>query len=138
MESLVSREATFLFNNLLLVGIAFAMLWGVLFPLISEAVGDDRLNVANPYYDFFLRVLRAAAGVPDGRGAAHRLAAGVAARPGAHVHAARRCRARDRRRAGAVRRRHVIPGVAAIHLRRVRARRRSGWSSRAARAAGGR
>ncbi len=45
MESLVSREATFLFNNLLLVGIAFAVLWGVLFPLISETVGDERLNV---------------------------------------------------------------------------------------------
>ena len=53
MESLVSREATFLFNNLLLVGIAFAVLWGVLFPLISETVGDDRLNVTNPFFEFF-------------------------------------------------------------------------------------
>ena len=53
MESLVSREATFLFNNLLLVGIAFAVLWGVLFPLISEAIGDDRLNVTNPFFEFF-------------------------------------------------------------------------------------
>ena len=90
MESLVSREATFLFNNLLLVGIAFAVLWGVLFPLISEAIGDDRLNVTNPFFEFFAVAVRAAAGVPDGRGAADRLAARVDKQPGAHVHAGRR------------------------------------------------
>ena len=52
MESLVSREATFLFNNLLLVGIAFAVLWGVLFPLISEAVGE-KITVTTPFFEFF-------------------------------------------------------------------------------------
>ena len=53
MESLVSREATFLFNNLLLVGIAFAVLWGVLFPLVSEAVTGTQLNVSSPFFEFF-------------------------------------------------------------------------------------
>ena len=38
LESMVSREAAFLFNNLLFVGIAFSVLWGTLFPILSEAV----------------------------------------------------------------------------------------------------
>src|SRR6185437_3344848 len=38
LESMLSREAAFLFNNLLLVGIAFSVLWGTLFPILSEAV----------------------------------------------------------------------------------------------------
>src|SRR6266850_5772208 len=36
LDSFVSRESTFLFNNLILVGAAFAVLWGTLFPIISE------------------------------------------------------------------------------------------------------
>src|SRR5437667_116451 len=35
LESMLSREAAFLFNNLLLVGIAFSVLWGTLFPILS-------------------------------------------------------------------------------------------------------
>jgi cytochrome c-type biogenesis protein CcmF len=53
MESLVSREATFLFNNLLFVGLAFAVLWGVTFPLISEAVTGGKITVNAPFFDFF-------------------------------------------------------------------------------------
>jgi cytochrome c-type biogenesis protein CcmF len=53
MESLVSREATFLFNNLLFVGIAFAVLWGVIFPLISETVTGTQLSVSSPFFEFF-------------------------------------------------------------------------------------
>jgi cytochrome c-type biogenesis protein CcmF len=56
MESLVSREATFLFNNLLLVGIAFAVLWGVVYPLLTEAVGQVRESVSTPFYEFFVIV----------------------------------------------------------------------------------
>lgn len=56
IESLASREATFLFNNLLLVGIAFAVLWGVLFPLLSDAIGSVRQTVSSPFYDFFVVV----------------------------------------------------------------------------------
>ena len=54
MESIVSREATFLFNNLLLVGLAFAVLWGVVYPLITEAVGQVRESVSTPFYEFFV------------------------------------------------------------------------------------
>ena len=36
LESMVSREAAFLYNNLVLVGIAFSVLWGTLFPILSE------------------------------------------------------------------------------------------------------
>ena len=38
LESMVSREASFFFNNLLLVGIAFSVLFGTLFPILSELV----------------------------------------------------------------------------------------------------
>jgi cytochrome c-type biogenesis protein CcmF len=54
LESVVSREATFLFNNLLLLAFAFAILWGVVFPILSEAVRGVRSSVSTPYYDFFL------------------------------------------------------------------------------------
>jgi cytochrome c-type biogenesis protein CcmF len=54
LESVVSREATFLFNNLLLLAFAFAVLWGVVFPILSEAVRGVRSTVASPYYNFFL------------------------------------------------------------------------------------
>ncbi|MGH3009685.1 MAG: heme lyase CcmF/NrfE family subunit [Gaiellaceae bacterium] len=53
LESLVSREATFLYNNLLLVALALTILWGVVYPVLSEAVGQPR-SVSKPYYDFFL------------------------------------------------------------------------------------
>ena len=54
LESLVSREATFLYNNLLLVALALTILWGVLYPVISEAVRGQTRSVSKPYYDFFL------------------------------------------------------------------------------------
>ena len=57
IDSLVSREATFLFNNLLFVALAFAILWGVLFPSLSEALAGNRVATQSPYYDFFAVVL---------------------------------------------------------------------------------
>jgi cytochrome c-type biogenesis protein CcmF len=54
LESVVSREATFLFNNLLLLAFAFAILWGVVFPILSEAVRGVQSTVSTPYYNFFL------------------------------------------------------------------------------------
>jgi cytochrome c-type biogenesis protein CcmF len=54
LESLVSREATFLYNNLLLVALALTILWGVLYPILSEAVRGQTRTVSKPYYDFFL------------------------------------------------------------------------------------
>ncbi|HWQ01186.1 MAG TPA: heme lyase CcmF/NrfE family subunit [Gaiellaceae bacterium] len=55
LESLVSREATFLYNNLLLVALCLTILWGVTFPILSEAVKGEPVTVGRPYYDFFLR-----------------------------------------------------------------------------------
>jgi cytochrome c-type biogenesis protein CcmF len=54
LESLVSREATFLYNNLLLVALCLTILWGVLYPILSQAVRGDTRSVSKPYYDFFL------------------------------------------------------------------------------------
>jgi len=51
LESLVSREGSFLFNNLLLVGIAFAVLWGTLFPILSEAVTNNKITVGQPFFN---------------------------------------------------------------------------------------
>jgi cytochrome c-type biogenesis protein CcmF len=48
---MVSREASFLFNNLLLVGIAFSVLWGTLFPIISEAVRGTKITVGAPFFN---------------------------------------------------------------------------------------
>ena len=55
LESAISREATFLYNNLLLVALALAVLWGVLFPMLSEVVRGETRTVGRPFYDFFLR-----------------------------------------------------------------------------------
>jgi cytochrome c-type biogenesis protein CcmF len=51
LESMVSREASFLFNNLLLVGVAFAVLWGTLYPIISEAVQGVKVTVNAPWFN---------------------------------------------------------------------------------------
>jgi cytochrome c-type biogenesis protein CcmF len=56
LESLVSREAAFLYNNLLLVALCLTVLWGVLWPIVTEAVRGESVVVGRPYYDFFLRV----------------------------------------------------------------------------------
>ncbi|HXV56727.1 MAG TPA: cytochrome c-type biogenesis CcmF C-terminal domain-containing protein, partial [Gaiellaceae bacterium] len=53
LESLVSREAAFLYNNLFLVALALTVLWGVVYPLVSEAVRGVAVSVGAPYYDFF-------------------------------------------------------------------------------------
>ena len=47
----MSREAAFLFNNLLLVGIAFSVLWGTLFPILSEAVRGTKITVGPPFFN---------------------------------------------------------------------------------------
>jgi len=51
MESLVSRESTFLLNNLLLVGAAFAVFLGTVFPVISEAVRGVKISVGPPFFN---------------------------------------------------------------------------------------
>jgi cytochrome c-type biogenesis protein CcmF len=54
LESLVSREATFLYNNLLLVALCLTILWGVVYPLVTQAVTGETRSVSKPYYNFFL------------------------------------------------------------------------------------
>ncbi len=51
LESMLSREAAFLFNNLILVGIAFSVLWGTLFPILSEAVRGTKITVGAPFFN---------------------------------------------------------------------------------------
>ncbi|HYK63504.1 MAG TPA: heme lyase CcmF/NrfE family subunit [Patescibacteria group bacterium] len=50
-ESYLSREAAFLFNNLMLVGIAFAVFWGTIFPVLSEAVRGVKITVGPPFFN---------------------------------------------------------------------------------------
>ena len=51
LEAVLSREAAFLFNNLLFVGIAFSVLWGTLFPILSEAVRGTKITVGPPFFN---------------------------------------------------------------------------------------
>ncbi|HZM28056.1 MAG TPA: cytochrome c-type biogenesis CcmF C-terminal domain-containing protein, partial [Gemmatimonadales bacterium] len=51
LDSVASREAAFLFNNLLLVGIAFSVLWGTLFPILSELVRGSKITVGPPFFN---------------------------------------------------------------------------------------
>jgi cytochrome c-type biogenesis protein CcmF len=51
LESLVSRESSFLFNNLLLLAACFAVLWGTLFPVLSEAVTGSKITVGAPFFN---------------------------------------------------------------------------------------
>jgi cytochrome c-type biogenesis protein CcmF len=51
MTSLISREALFLFNNLLFIGILVVCFWGVIFPLISELATGQKVTVGPPFYE---------------------------------------------------------------------------------------
>lgn len=51
LESLVSRESSFLLNNWLLLGACFAVLCGTLFPMLSEAVRGVKMNLGSPFYN---------------------------------------------------------------------------------------
>src|SRR5687767_10912034 len=51
LESMVSREAAFLYNNVVLVGIAFSVLWGTVFPIITEAVRSEKITVGPPFFN---------------------------------------------------------------------------------------
>lgn len=51
LESVLSRESTFLFNNLILLASCFAVLWGTLFPVISEAVTGEKISVDAPFFN---------------------------------------------------------------------------------------
>ncbi len=51
LDSLVSRESSFLFNNLILLAACFAVLWGTLFPIFSEWITGNKISVGAPFFD---------------------------------------------------------------------------------------
>ncbi|MGI8554710.1 MAG: heme lyase CcmF/NrfE family subunit, partial [Dehalococcoidia bacterium] len=51
IDSAVSREGAFLLNNLLFIGIVFATFWGTILPLLSDAVGGQKLTVGPPFFN---------------------------------------------------------------------------------------
>jgi len=51
MESIVSRESSFMFNNLILLAACFAVFWGTMFPIISEAVTGSKITVGPPFFN---------------------------------------------------------------------------------------
>lgn len=50
-DAILSRESSFLLNNLVLVGMMFAVLWGTLFPIISEAITGTKISVKAPFFN---------------------------------------------------------------------------------------
>ncbi len=51
LDSMLSREAAFLINNLLLLGVAFVTLWGTVYPLLSQLFTGQEITLARPFYD---------------------------------------------------------------------------------------
>ncbi len=51
LESVISRESSFLFNNLILLASCFAVLWGTLFPVVMEALTGEKETIDGPYYN---------------------------------------------------------------------------------------
>src|SRR5229473_2335213 len=51
LESVVSRESSFMFNNLILLASCFAVLWGTMFPVISEAFTGEKISVDSPFFN---------------------------------------------------------------------------------------
>jgi len=51
LESVISRESSFLFNNLILLASCFAVLWGTLFPVISEYATGDKISLDADWYN---------------------------------------------------------------------------------------
>jgi cytochrome c-type biogenesis protein CcmF len=54
MDSVVSRESAFLLNNVVFLGACFAVFWGTLFPVVSEAVRGVKITVGAPWFDAVL------------------------------------------------------------------------------------
>ena len=48
---LVSRESSFLFNNLILLVACFTVLWGTLFPVLSEYVQGSKVTMGPPFFN---------------------------------------------------------------------------------------
>ena len=57
LDSLLSREAAFLLNNLVLVALCFVVFWGTFFPLISEAFTGEEASVGPPWFNRYIAPL---------------------------------------------------------------------------------
>jgi cytochrome c-type biogenesis protein CcmF len=51
LDSVLSRESAFLFNNLMLLVACFAVLWGTMFPVLSEWVQGSKITVGPPFFN---------------------------------------------------------------------------------------
>ena len=51
LEAVLSRESSFLFNNLVLVVACFAVLWGTMFPVVTEAITGTQMTVGPPFFN---------------------------------------------------------------------------------------
>jgi len=51
LDAMVSRESSFLFNNLVLLAACFAVLWGTLFPVLSEWATGEKISVGAPFFN---------------------------------------------------------------------------------------
>ncbi len=51
LESFTSRESGFLFNNMVFLALTLAVLWGTMFPVLSEAVRGAKITVGSPYFN---------------------------------------------------------------------------------------
>ena len=51
LEAVVSRESSFMFNNLLFCALCFTVLWGTWFPKISELIQGNKVTVSAPFYN---------------------------------------------------------------------------------------
>jgi len=61
-EGILSKESTFLLNNLLFLGLAFATFWGTVFPILSEILVGRKITIGAPFFNqvngpIFLAVL---------------------------------------------------------------------------------
>jgi cytochrome c-type biogenesis protein CcmF len=54
LDSVVSRESGFLFNNWVLLAAVFAVLWGTIFPIVSKAIENETVTVGAPFFNRFM------------------------------------------------------------------------------------
>ena len=89
LDSLLSREAVFLLNNLVLVLLCVVIWWGTFFPLISEALTGRRHTFGPPMFDSLTVPLAIALVLLSGHRAADRVAAGDRREPAPQLHVRR-------------------------------------------------
>ena len=115
LDSLLSREAFFLLNNLVLVGLCLVIIWGTFFPLISEAITGTEASVGPPWFNRLVTPLALVLVLLAGSGRA-RVARFTPPRSADARCAARGDRARARRAARANRRGRQPPSLAMFCL----------------------